>query len=152
MYSLILGGLFLIIAEIFKPKKHKIFKIYDINFIQSIIIGCVQALSLYPGCSRSGVTIATGVLLGFTRKVAIEFSFISSVPLLMGASFFEIFNNTKNLEILNFSTLFIGFFMSLLISIFFINKILNVTEKISLIWFGFYRFLISGLIYFKLLN
>lgn len=148
MYALILGGFFLIIAEIFKPKKVKINSINDINLIQSLIIGCFQTFSLYPGFSRSGSTIATGVLLGLSRSVAINFSFIISIPLIIGASLLDLIKNIQNINMTNIPYFFVGFIVSFLVSFIFIKKLIKILNKVSLSVFGIYRFLIAGLIYF----
>jgi undecaprenyl-diphosphatase len=53
-------------------------------------IGCAQAAAILPGISRSGATIATGALLGVPTKVAAEFSFLLSIPAVLGATILEI--------------------------------------------------------------
>ncbi|QCI20808.1 undecaprenyl-diphosphate phosphatase [Buchnera aphidicola (Hyperomyzus lactucae)] len=148
IYSSILGGCFLLISEIFKPKISNTNNINDINLFQSIIIGFFQTFSLYPGFSRSGVTIGTAILLGIKRSTGIEFSFIISIPLLMGASFFDLINNFNNIKILNIPIFFIGFIVSFIVSLLFIKKLLKIINKTSLIFFGIYRFIIVVLIYF----
>ncbi len=52
----------------------------------SVIIGLAQAVAIIPGISRSGSTIATALLLGITQKEAFAFSFILSIPAVLGAS------------------------------------------------------------------
>ncbi|MCU4137145.1 undecaprenyl-diphosphate phosphatase [Buchnera aphidicola (Sitobion miscanthi)] len=148
MYSSILGGIFLIIAEIFKPKKYSTYNINDISLFQSTIIGLFQIFCLYPGFSRAGITIATGILLGIKRSVAIEFSFIISIPLIMGASFLDFINNISNVKISEIPIFFIGFIISFIVSLSCIKKLLQVINKISLIFFGIYRFITAILIYF----
>ncbi|WAI18214.1 MAG: undecaprenyl-diphosphate phosphatase [Buchnera aphidicola (Acyrthosiphon caraganae)] len=148
MYSLILGGFFLLVAEIFKPKKHKTSNIHDISLFQSAVIGLFQIFCLYPGFSRSGVTIATGILLGIKRSVAIEFSFIISIPLIMGASFFDFINNISNIKASDFPIFFLGTIISFTISMLCIKQLLKIINKTSLIFFGIYRFIIAGFIYF----
>jgi undecaprenyl-diphosphatase len=51
----------------------------------AISIGVAQALALFPGISRSGITIASGLLLGLTREAAARFSFLMAVPVIAGA-------------------------------------------------------------------
>lgn len=148
MYALVLGGIFLIIAEIFKPKKLKVNAIYDINIFQSFIIGCFQTFCLYPGFSRSGATIATGLLLGLKRSVAINFSFIISIPLTMGASFLDLIKNFYYIDKFNLPYYFSGLIISFFISLISIKKLINILNKISLNFFGVYRFVIAVLIYF----
>ena len=48
-------------------------------------IGIAQALALFPGISRSGITIATGLFLGLEREAAARFSFLMAVPVIAGA-------------------------------------------------------------------
>lgn len=53
-------------------------------------VGCAQALALLPGVSRSGSTIAAGLFLGFRRDFAVRFSFLLSVPAVLGAGALEL--------------------------------------------------------------
>jgi undecaprenyl-diphosphatase len=53
-------------------------------------VGCMQALALLPGVSRSGSTIAAGLLLGFGREFAVRYSFLLSVPAVLGAGALEV--------------------------------------------------------------
>ncbi|HEY4227372.1 MAG TPA: undecaprenyl-diphosphatase UppP [Candidatus Limnocylindrales bacterium] len=52
-------------------------------------IGVAQAIALFPGISRSGVTIATGLFLGLTREAAARFSFLMAVPVIAGAGIWK---------------------------------------------------------------
>ena len=58
----------------------------DVSFIDSILIGTAQALALFPGVSRSGITITTGLFRGLTREAAARFSFLLSTPIIAGAA------------------------------------------------------------------
>jgi len=53
------------------------------------MIGVAQALALFPGVSRSGITIAAGLLLGLEREAAARFSFLMAVPVIAGAGLFK---------------------------------------------------------------
>jgi undecaprenyl-diphosphatase len=55
------------------------------NVRDAATIGIAQAAALFPGTSRSGITIATGLLLGLTREAAARFSFLMAVPVIAGA-------------------------------------------------------------------
>jgi undecaprenyl-diphosphatase len=59
--------------------------IKDSNFGDAATIGTAQALALWPGVSRSGITIIAGLVRGFTREAATRFSFLLSAPLIAGA-------------------------------------------------------------------
>ena len=56
----------------------------------SLVIGTAQALALFPGVSRSGITISGGLFRGMTREAAARFSFLLSTPLIAGAAAGEI--------------------------------------------------------------
>jgi len=55
----------------------------------ALIVGLVQIIGVFPGVSRSGATITGGLLNGFTREFAVKFSFILSIPAIIGASVFH---------------------------------------------------------------
>jgi undecaprenyl-diphosphatase len=55
----------------------------------ALIVGLVQLIAVVPGISRSGMTITGGLLNGFTREFAVKFSFILSIPAILGASVFH---------------------------------------------------------------
>ena len=56
----------------------------------ALIVGCSQALAVIPGLSRSGTTISVGMLCGFDRAFAVRFSFLMSLPAVLGANILEI--------------------------------------------------------------
>jgi undecaprenyl-diphosphatase len=56
----------------------------------ALLIGCAQAISLVPGVSRSGVTIATALWRGFTRQEAARFSFLLATPVIVGAGLLKL--------------------------------------------------------------
>lgn len=62
----------------------------SITFLQAFLIGCAQVTALAPGISRSGTTIATGMLLGLAGTAAGRFSFLMSVPIITGAIVFKL--------------------------------------------------------------
>lgn len=76
-FSLIFFGILLFISEIVGKRSLSIEKI---NFTHVLILGFAQSLALIPGVSRSGVTLLTGLFLGFKRSHAARFSFLLSVP------------------------------------------------------------------------
>jgi len=81
-YFLIGTSLLLIIAE-FAGRKDR--KIENLGFYDALWIGIFQVLSLFPGLSRSGSTIAGGVTRNFTRKTSGQFSFLMAIPILAAA-------------------------------------------------------------------
>lgn len=57
----------------------------DLGWLESLLIGFAQGLAIAPGISRSGATIAAGLLLGLKRKAAAQFSFLLAAPIVLGA-------------------------------------------------------------------
>ena len=58
--------------------------------VDALIVGCGQALAVIPGLSRSGTTISVGMMRGFDRSFAVRFSFLLSLPAILGANILEI--------------------------------------------------------------
>lgn len=59
------------------------------NWLDAIVIGLFQIISIFPGASRSGTTISAGLLRGFERKAAAKFAFLMSVPVMLAAGIYE---------------------------------------------------------------
>ena len=61
----------------------------DVKPTNALVVGLFQVVAILPGLSRSGSTITGGLLQGFDRKLAVKFSFILSIPAILGAAVFE---------------------------------------------------------------
>lgn len=81
---LIITGVTLFFSEYLSKKRTK--KTETIDLKQSILIGLAQGIAVLPGFSRSGWTIATGLFTGLDRKMAARYSFLLSIPIILGAS------------------------------------------------------------------
>lgn len=149
--GLVLGGIFMIVAE--KMRKGKEFAITDVDKIstkQAFIIGLFQCLSLWPGFSRSGSTIAGSLLLGISRKAGADFTFIMAVPLMFLACFYDLLKVIGSLSIGDFGVLAVGFVTAFVVayaSILWFLKFLNTS---TLTGFAIYRFFVAAfaLVYF----
>lgn len=62
----------------------------EVTYTNAFIIGIVQGIATLPGISRSGATIAACLLCGFNRKFAVKYSFIMSIPAILGATLLEL--------------------------------------------------------------
>ena len=58
--------------------------------VDALVVGAAQAIGTIPGISRSGITISTGMLRGFDRKFAVRFSFLMSLPAVLGANILKV--------------------------------------------------------------
>ena len=125
--------------------KFDITKKIDTEFTNSsaIIIGLFQVLALIPGVSRSGITITSGRLLGFSRLDSAKISFFLSIPTLGAASLLGIYNIYKEGSAeLNFLAI-IAVIFSFIFSYFTIVLFLNFIKKFSLNVFVIYRIILS---------
>ena len=90
----ILGGL-LFLAERFA--RH-VRKMEGLTLRDAILIGCSQALAIFPGVSRSGSTITAGLAVGLERETAARFSFLLSAPIIAGAGLKSLWNIYKGIH------------------------------------------------------
>lgn len=84
---LILNACLLLVADVTEEGK-QVPK--TIHFTNGFLIGVAQGLSALPGLSRSGTTIAASLMSGFDRRFAVKYSFIMSIPVILGANLLEI--------------------------------------------------------------
>ncbi|MGB9619263.1 MAG: undecaprenyl-diphosphate phosphatase, partial [Armatimonadota bacterium] len=80
-------GLVMRLAEYVGKKRRGI---GEMNWIDYIVIGIAQALALFPGVSRSGITISAGLFRNLDRAAAARFSFLLSTPIILGAGLLEL--------------------------------------------------------------
>lgn len=92
--SLVVLGVVLLAAE--RLARHAR-SVEDVTAADAFLVGCGQALALVPGCSRSGTTITAGMLLGLKREAAARFSFLLSVPIILGAGAYKVYKEAPML-------------------------------------------------------
>jgi len=113
---------------------------------RALLIGTAQAVAILPGLSRSGSTIFTGMLLGINRETAARFSFIMSIPAIIGAAVLKLGDLVSSPpgphELFNIAA---GTFASAISGYFAIILLMGIIKKGGLHWFGYYCFLISGI-------
>ncbi|MCD6421985.1 undecaprenyl-diphosphate phosphatase [bacterium] len=86
VFNLIFFGLILLLADFFAKEK----KARSLSFKEAFLIGLAQAIALFPGVSRSGITISAGLFLGLSRKESARFSFLLATPAILGANLIEL--------------------------------------------------------------
>lgn len=112
----------------------------DVDLKSSIFIAMAQGLAALPGFSRSGWTIATGLFNGLDRLTAARYSFLLSIPIILGASMVYPFIKIDMHEALsyNWSAIWVGTFVSGLTGYLCIKYFLKFVAKFSLAIFGYY--------------
>ena len=124
----------------------------NISNKNAFYIGLAQVLALIPGTSRSGITISCARYLGFSRLDSAKFSFLISMPTLFAAKVFGIGETIINFDKEIIIFLFIGFFLSLVISLISIKVFLSFVERYSLNIFVIFRLIIGFILLFYLAN
>ena len=138
---LVIGGILLLFAERFTAKYYDINKL---NWNKSLFIGFAQAIALIPGTSRSGITITAGLFCGLKREAAVRFSFLLSIPIILGASIVKIPELARSELFTNeFYVLLTGFLFSFLSAFLTIKYFMRFIKKQSFMPFVFYRFALS---------
>ncbi|RJT27679.1 undecaprenyl-diphosphate phosphatase [Buttiauxella izardii] len=148
MYALVVGGVLLIAAELFKPKEPRAVGVDDITYRQAFAIGCFQCLALWPGFSRSGATISGGMLMGISRYAASEFSFLLAVPMMMGATVLDVYKSIGFLTMADLPMFAVGFITAFIVALIAIKTFLQLIKRISFIPFAIYRFAVAAVVYF----
>lgn len=144
-YSLIALGIILAIAEWLSRFKKEL---KDINLVSAVLIGLAQTLALIPGASRSGTTITAGLFLGFTRETAARFSFLLSVPAVLGSGVLLFIEVLEFIDYRGFVILSIATITSAVSGYLAIAFLLNYLKKNTLYIFVFYRIIVGVLILF----
>lgn len=108
----------------------------------AIVIGAAQALAIFPGVSRSGITLTAALLLGMKRKEAGSFSFLMSLPIILAGIAKEIPDliNAPNEKMM---ILFLGVVTSFLVGLLTIHFFMKLIGTINLKYFAFYRWVIA---------
>jgi undecaprenyl-diphosphatase len=111
----------------------------------SLIIGLAQCLALFPGVSRSGITITAALFLGFRRETAARFSFLLSLPIVAGAALLKLGELVRNgIPEGEMKMLLIGVSTSALVGYVSIAFLLKFIQKHSLSPFVWYRFFVGA--------
>lgn len=122
----------------------------QLNCPRALLIGCAQAMAILPGLSRSGSTIFTGMLLGINRETVARFSFIMSIPAILGAVVLQLKEVVENPpELSSMLVVGVGTLASAIAGYFAIILLLNVIRKNKLHYFGYYCLTLAscGLLY-----
>ncbi len=145
--TLILYGVAFILVEKYDRREKKTESVHEITWLQALLIGGAQVLSIIPGTSRSGVTILVALLLGISRPASAEFTFFLAVPVMVGASLLKLLEFGFGLTMYEFIYLFIGFFTAFAVSLVCIKLLMNFVKKHSFTPFGWYRIGLGVLVF-----
>jgi undecaprenyl-diphosphatase len=118
------------------------FKLSGNKIRDALVIGTMQSTALIPGVSRSAATISAARVLGWSASEAVRFSFLLSIPTIIGGNIIELYKTPLTAQ-LSFSSLLIGFLSSLAVGMLVIRLALTVLEKGKLRPFAWYCFMLG---------
>jgi undecaprenyl-diphosphatase len=143
------GAMLLVTAALLAFTYFKKSNTRNITFSDSFIIGISQAIAVLPGISRSGSTIATGLLIGNKKELIAKFSFLMVLIPIIGANFKDLLGGemTQN-EGIGALPLVVGFFAAFISGLFACKWMIGIVKKGKLIYFAIYCLIIGLLAIF----
>ncbi|MCW5769318.1 MAG: undecaprenyl-diphosphate phosphatase [Phycisphaeraceae bacterium] len=162
--ALIVGGVYMIALDVWRKKKHPPvaadapqpgLDINDLTPAKALFIGVVQCIAMWPGTSRSMMTITAGVMAGLRPAKAAEFSFLLGLPTLGGACCYKLLKNLKNasdtgtpnlFEDLGWTPVILGILVAAISAAFAVKWLVGFLNKHGLTPFGIYRILLGALL------
>lgn len=133
---LLVTAVLLIFSYFAKPRQKEHISLWD-----AFVIGVAQACAVMPGLSRSGSTIATGLMLGNKKEKLAQFSFLMVIPPILGEALLDIMKAAKGEAVMGDISTFalcVGFLAAFLSGCFACKLMINVVKKGKLLYFGIY--------------
>ena len=134
---LIVTAVLLTFSYLAKPRVKEHLSLWD-----AFVIGVAQACAVLPGLSRSGSTIATGLMLGNKKEKMAQFSFLMVIPPILGEALLDILKATNGEDVIADSIgtfpLAVGFLAAFLSGCFACKLMISIVKKGKLIYFGYY--------------
>jgi undecaprenyl-diphosphatase len=143
-FCLLITASLLIFSYYSRPRKKE-----HISWKDALIIGIAQAVAVLPGVSRSGSTIATGIMLGNKKEQLAQFSFLMVIPPILGEALLDVLKAMKgeavmgSIEVL---PLIVGFLAAFLSGCLACKMMINLVKRGKLIYFGIYCAILGSLV------
>lgn len=138
----IAGGVTLYWSKFGRERKN------DINYIDALLIGTAQGLAIIPSLSRSGMTIAVALLLGINREKAFKFSFLLSIPAIVGALGLTFYEQRDLLTLagIGLAEILVGIAVTIVISFLALKLLRRTLAKRKFHLFAFYCLILGALL------
>ncbi len=117
-----------------------------LGVLSAILIGIAQGIAIIPGISRSGSTIVCGLLCGIERELAARFSFLLSIPAILGAMVLQL--SSHELPAITFTPMITGFIVAAVSGLFALKVLMKIVKRGNLSWFAPYCWLIGLVVIF----
>lgn len=141
-WSLIVGGVALMALEKYAPAPRTT-DAMNLSWKEALGVGLFQCLALIPGVSRSGATIAGGLMLGLDKRAAAEFSFFLAIPTMMGAFALDAWESRDLITVDYMGVIALGFVVSFVSGAFVIKTMLDYVQKHGFGIFAWWRIVVG---------
>lgn len=149
-FTLLITGVLLVLGDVMGKANNG--HIEQLGPVKAFIIGIFQMFAITPGISRSGSTIVGGLLSGLKREEAIEFSFLMSIPAVLGSLLLKIKDIISIGASTSFISLIIGFLCAAIIGYFSIILLNSIVKKGKLYYFSIYCWIVGlSLVFYNIL-
>ena len=135
-------------SEMGGPERRKIYALQNgINYWQAFIVGVAQAFAVLPGLSRSGATIATGLMSKVKKTSIAQFAFLMVIVPILGEAFLEIIKGVRGADMGNFLSVPVlcGFVAAFIAGLFACTTMVQILKKFRLWGFAVYCFIVGVL-------
>lgn len=147
--ALAVGALLILVVESLNRSEQQR-QIEQLTWKQSLLIGCIQCLALWPGMSRSASAIVGGMVAGLSRRSAAEFSFLAAVPVLTVAALHDLVEVIRVFSYDDLKLVAIGFVVSFFSALITMRWFIGIVSRWSLRPFAYYRLVVASLVIFLL--
>lgn len=143
--ALATGGLAMLAVEA-RPPRVRVWDLEAIAPRQALLVGLWQCLALWPGFSRSAATIMGGMLVGLSRKVAAEYSFLAAVPVMAAATAWDLWKTRDLLTMADLPLFAVGFLTAFASAWLAVRLFLHVVGSVTLRPFAVYRLVVAAVV------
>ena len=137
---IVFGVAFILVETLRKGHRPSIRRLDALDWRTAALIGLFQLLAaIFPGTSRSGATIVGALMLGVSRRVAVEFTFFLAIPVMFGASLLKLLKYDLAITQGEFALLAAGMLTAYVVSVAVIRRLIDYVKKHDFKVFGWYR-------------
>ncbi len=138
--SFLLTAMFLFLVDLLPQRNN------PLDYKSAFIMGTVQGFAIFPGISRSGSTLISGIIIGLDKEKATDFSFIMSIPIIICSLLYEIFIKQPQISSSQITPLIFAFITSFIFGIISIKFMLKFIKKVKLKVFAIYLIILSAIL------
>ncbi len=142
---LITGAVLLLTKKFYSGRR----TLEQLNIGDAIFLGIIQGFCVIPGISRSGLTISTLLFRNVDKETAFKFSFLASIPVILGAVVFKL-NDITQIPAFEYKYMLIGLFFAFISGLLALKLLLIVIRKARLYLFGYYCLILALILWRQL--